>query len=362
MQTFTTFTLLLAAVPVLAHRAHMQTGGRSTSVEVAICETQEPDDALRSLHKELSAQKKLRKVKPRDPESFLIETYFHFVVTEDTAKYYTPDVRNQLATAQVCFPSFLITSQNRQSLTASHQLNALNNAYSTIGISFNLHDPSFNVNSSWATNGDELSMKTALRQGTYSALNIYFQSNLSSDGLQNDPSNFLLGYCELPTQVTRTTCSSQGSCTSRSTPPIYYKTDGCNVLLATMPGGGMQTYDQGKTAVHEVGHWFGLLHTFQDNSCASTSTGDYIDDTPQELTATDGCPTGKDSCPGSAGMDPIANYMDYSSDAWYVQTFSFLELTWANEANVLCLRSYTNFTPLQGDRIIDLYKRMRQGA
>ncbi|KAI4239143.1 MAG: hypothetical protein L6R40_005576 [Gallowayella cf. fulva] len=318
MQTFTTFTLLLAAVPVLAHRAHMQTGGRSTSVEVAICETQEPDDALRSLHKELSAQKKLRKVKPRDPESFLIETYFHFVVTEDTAKYYTPDVRNQLATAQ---------------------LNALNNAYSTIGISFNLHDPSFNVNSSWATNGDELSMKTALRQGTYSALNIYFQSNLSSDGLQNDPSNFLLGYCELPTQVTRTTCSSQGSCTSRSTPPIYYKTDGCNVLLATMPGGGMQTYDQGKTAVHEVGHWFGLLHTFQDNSCASTSTGDYIDDTPQELTATDGCPTGKDSCPGSAGMDPIANYMDYSSDA-----------------------CYTNFTPLQGDRIIDLYKRMRQGA
>ncbi|KAL8861053.1 MAG: hypothetical protein Q9178_002566 [Gyalolechia marmorata] len=297
MLGFSVTVLLLAAAPIWAHKAHMAVDGRARSVDVSICDTHGPDEALRSIHTELSAQKKLRKVKPRAPESFAVETYFHFVVTEDTASYYTPEVRNALATAQY---------------------NTLSSAYAPVGIHFNLQPPTFNINTSWATNADETSMKSTLRKGTYSDLNIYFQSNLSTPGTYSDPTSFLLGYCELPTQVTRTTCSSQGACTTRAERPSDYETDGCNVLLASMPGGGMQMYDQGKTAVHEVGHWFGLLHTFQDNSCERASAGDYIDDTAQEMTATDGCPVGKDTCPGSVGVDPIANFMDYSSDAWFV--------------------------------------------
>ena len=57
------------------------------------------------------------------------------------------------------------------------------------------------------------------------------------------------------------------------------------------------------------------LHT-QDNTCATGDPGDYCDDTPQESQSTTGCPMGKDSCPGSPGLDPINNYMDYSTDAW----------------------------------------------
>lgn len=68
-------------------------------------------------------------------------------------------------------------------------------------------------------------------------------------------------------------------------------------------------------------HWFGLLHTFQDNTCTPGDAGDYCDDTPQQSTATSGCPTGKDSCPSSPGEDPIHNYMDYSTDAWYALFF-----------------------------------------
>jgi len=72
---------------------------------------------------------------------------------------------------------------------------------------------------------------------------------------------------------------------------------------------------QGYTAVHEVGHWFGLLHTFEGRSC--DGPGDYVDDTPQQETDTAGCPTGKDSCPDVVGSDMVSNFMDYSSDDCY---------------------------------------------
>ena len=39
--------------------------------------------------------------------------------------------------------------------------------------------------------------------------------------------------------------------------------DGTIIHPYTMPGGLYQGYNIGNTAVHEVGHWMGLLHTFQ---------------------------------------------------------------------------------------------------
>lgn len=57
-----------------------------------------------------------------------------------------------------------------------------------------------------------------------------------------------LGYCYFPT---RTTTGSTD---------FYY--DGCTVLSSTVPGGSESGFDEGLTAVHESGHWFGLYHTF----------------------------------------------------------------------------------------------------
>jgi hypothetical protein len=83
----------------------------------------------------------------------------------------------------------------------------------------------------------------------------------------------------------------------------------------SVPGGYLAPYDLGGTADHEVGHYLGLYHTFQ-GGC--TAPGDQVADTPDEATATSGCPSGKDTCP-TAGLDPIHNYMDYSDDACYTQ-------------------------------------------
>ncbi len=75
-------------------------------------------------------------------------------------------------------------------------------------------------------------------------------------------------------------------------------------------------YDQGRTVTHELGHYFGLEHTF-NGSCANGSSpacygnGDLICDTNPEGESTGGCPASKSSC---GSPDPISNYMDYSDD------------------------------------------------
>lgn len=72
-------------------------------------------------------------------------------------------------------------------------------------------------------------------------------------------------------------------------------------------------YDLGRTLTHEVGHYLGLWHTF-DNGCGSLAscytTGDLICDTEPQ-----GLPTGGCSDAHYCGdPDPIHNYMGYSDD------------------------------------------------
>ncbi len=90
---------------------------------------------------------------------------------------------------------------------------------------------------------------------------------------------------------------------------------GVVIHYGSVAGGYLAPFDLGGTADHEVGHYLGLYHTFQ-NGC--NAPGDQVADTPDEGTATSGCPEGKDTCP-TAGLDPIHNYMDYSDDACYTE-------------------------------------------
>jgi hypothetical protein len=74
-----------------------------------------------------------------------------------------------------------------------------------------------------------------------------------------------------------------------------------------------ETRNQGRTASHEIGHFFGLRHIWGDSDDCSTAT-DYCADTPTALEANYGCQIGLNSCPGP-GDDMIENYMDYTDDA-----------------------------------------------
>lgn len=200
-----------------------------------------------------------------------------------------------------------------------NQINELNAAYNPYGISFNLKNVSWTINDAWAyANGTNMaSAQAALRQGTYSSLNIYFHTDLSGG---------LLGTCTLPAPLPL-------GATLQT-----YINDGCDVNANTMPGGSFGGYNLGKTAVHETGHWLGLLHTFEGYSC--TGPGDFVTDTRVESQSTDGCPTNpwKNTCPTVPGDDPIHNYMDYSTDA-----------------------CYESFTQGQIQRIVSLFNEYRKG-
>jgi len=176
------------------------------------------------------------------------------------------------------------------------QINVMNQIYAKYGFQFKLVNYYYIKNANWAVdeNGGEYQMKQALRKGDYRSLNIYFIYDISGN----------LGYCYYP----------QSGASPGSEVFIY---DGCTILYNTVPGGSYVDYNQGKTAVHEVGHWFGLLHTFEGESCSGS--GDQISDTPQQSSPTSGCPASRNSCPNQAGNDPINNYMDYSSDSCYTQ-------------------------------------------
>jgi len=72
----------------------------------------------------------------------------------------------------------------------------------------------------------------------------------------------------------------------------------------------------GRTLTHELGHYFGLYHTFQ-NSCGSDckTTGDQICDTPPVYEDTYGCDKTKNSCSNDSPNEPdmTENHMDYTT-------------------------------------------------
>lgn len=77
----------------------------------------------------------------------------------------------------------------------------------------------------------------------------------------------------------------------------------------------ISSYNLGRTATHEVGHFLGLRHIWGDATCGD----DFVSDTPAQTNSTSGCPTGTPaSCDSRTGYfvhKMFQNYMDYSFDA-----------------------------------------------
>ena len=128
-------------------------------------------------------------------------------------------------------------------------------------------------------------MKAALRRGTADDLNLYTVED--SDGV--------LGWATFPASYAK-----------------HPSNDGVVVLFASVPGGTAAPYNEGDTAVRQVGHSMGLYDTFE-GGCSKRN--DLVADTPAERSPAFGCPTGRDACTRDADVDPITNFMDFTDDA-----------------------------------------------
>jgi len=170
------------------------------------------------------------------------------------------------------------------------QLRVLNEDYKSSSFKFVPKSIDYSRNDQWYTMGmgssAEISAKNALRKGTAADLNVYF-ANIGGG---------FLGWATFPSDYRR-----------------YPKYDGIVVLSASLPGGTAAPYNLGKVTTHEVGHWLGLYHTFQDGCFG----GDLVQDTAPENEPYWGCnpEENRDTCPSQPGLDPIHNYMDYADDA-----------------------------------------------
>lgn len=178
------------------------------------------------------------------------------------------------------------------------QLGVLNESFASAGFSFVLAGTDVTRDASCyaMTPGStvESQCKSALRRGGRDALNFYTAN----------PSGGLLGWATFPWDAA-------------SAP----NTDGVVLNFRTLPGGGGPApYNLGDTATHEVGHWLGLVHTFQ-GGCSRNAVGggDLVSDTPAEATPAFGCPTGRDTCTAAHGDDPVSNFMDYTDDSCMFQ-------------------------------------------
>jgi len=70
------------------------------------------------------------------------------------------------------------------------------------------------------------------------------------------------------------------------------------------------SYNKGRTATHEVGHWLNLRHIWGDGRCKQD---DFVADTPSSDGPNYGCPTYPTvNCNSN---DMTQNYMDYTDDA-----------------------------------------------
>ncbi len=73
-------------------------------------------------------------------------------------------------------------------------------------------------------------------------------------------------------------------------------------------------YNLGRVAVHEIGHFFGLDHTWGGDEACETDDG--VDDTPLQQRAYKGCPAHPQATCGSNDM--FMNFMDYVDDGCMV--------------------------------------------
>ncbi|GKY98135.1 hypothetical protein MPSEU_000771300 [Mayamaea pseudoterrestris] len=214
-------------------------------------------------------------------------------------------------------------------------VNTLNRGFKSSPFQFVLYQSDITYNNTYATCQEETAFKSETR------------SKVAQDG----PDVLHLWICD-------TNANSPGSVGYSYFPPItqssFKDLDGVVIMTPNNQVFGPDAIYQ--AVIHEVGHWLGLLHTFEGGCNA---VGDGVRDTPAHSGPTYGQPIGMESCwqnlnpklntcpdtpeNEAAGMDlgddPVDNYMNYLPQN--------------------CYTDYGRFTPGQVERMVSQYQAFR---
>ncbi|MBX2968226.1 MAG: hypothetical protein KF803_02560 [Cyclobacteriaceae bacterium] len=123
-------------------------------------------------------------------------------------------------------------------------------------------------------------------------------------------------------------CNLQGGVLGYSSFPGFPADVDGIVVTHTAFGNTSGDFNLGRTATHEIGHYFNLFHTFQpdgnffgcfgNTATTCATSGDLVCDTPPTSGPNSGCPTSTlNSCTETPtdNNDQWMNYMDYVNDA-----------------------------------------------
>lgn len=159
------------------------------------------------------------------------------------------------------------------------------------------------------------SIDTYVKPATYWDPSLYFNIWVVNYG----ETSSLLGYAQFPSSSGLGGINVYGGEENTDGLVVGYKYFGSyDIYPDGNYGSSNNQYRYGRTATHEIGHCFGLIHIWGDNPSCTVSAGDsskdYCLDTPAQSTEHYDCYTTYNSCTTAPGYDMVENYMDYTND------------------------------------------------
>jgi hypothetical protein len=166
----------------------------------------------------------------------------------------------------------------------------------------------------------EMAQEFVPKDDTLTTLHVYVAFTLRSQDVPE--TNSFVGYSTFPSYQFQNraggsrNAAGDGVYVTYTALPIINNNEDTNTTTTSN-----NNNDNGSILIHEIGHWLGLYHTFQ-NGCDVHN--DFVDDTPAHAdstailspnaTCTEFVQHPMDTCPSLPGNDPAYNIMNYLAD------------------------------------------------